>query len=195
MTRVEKTYQQDVLRRRDIVVRGSLQADPFIQNDPQVHLTRWCWATSQKGSGSIPDGVIEIIHLLDPFGSGMALGSTQPLTEMSFFFPVALRPNAGHGLLILEVSRSHTTMQHIRYNSSGRVISSSQRPLPDNTQHSQQTKIHAPRWDLNPRPQTYALDRAATGTGLTEMSKRNISWGSRQPVTGLKNFATFMYRF
>ena len=27
--------------------------------------------------------------------------------------------------------------------SSGRVISSSQRPLPDNTQHSQQTNIHA----------------------------------------------------
>ena len=27
--------------------------------------------------------------------------------------------------------------------SSGRVISSSQRPLPDNTQHSQQTKVHA----------------------------------------------------
>jgi hypothetical protein len=26
-----------------------------------------------------------------------------------FFFFVALRPNAGHGLLILEVSRSHTT--------------------------------------------------------------------------------------
>ena len=25
-----------------------------------------------------------------------------------FFFPVALRPKAGHGLLILEVSRSHT---------------------------------------------------------------------------------------
>jgi hypothetical protein len=28
--------------------------------------------------------------------------------------------------------------------SSGRVISPSQRPLPDNTQHSQQTDIHAP---------------------------------------------------
>jgi hypothetical protein len=26
-----------------------------------------------------------------------------------FFYPVALRPNAGHGLLILEVSRSYTT--------------------------------------------------------------------------------------
>jgi len=31
-----------------------------------------------------------------------------------FFFPVALRPNAGHGLLILEVSRSHTTTYHSR---------------------------------------------------------------------------------
>jgi hypothetical protein len=29
-----------------------------------------------------------------------------------FFFSVALRPNAGHDLLILEVSRSHT-MTHL----------------------------------------------------------------------------------
>ena len=34
-------------------------------------------------------------------------------------------------------------MHHSRQDSSGRVISSSQRPLPDNTQHSQQTDIHA----------------------------------------------------
>jgi len=27
---------------------------------------------------------------------------------------MALRPKAGHGLLILEVSRSHTTTQHSR---------------------------------------------------------------------------------
>ena len=30
------------------------------------------------------------------------------------FPPVALRPNAGHGLLILEVSRSHKTTHHSR---------------------------------------------------------------------------------
>jgi hypothetical protein len=30
------------------------------------------------------------------------------------FFSVALRPNAGHGLLILEVSRPHTTTHHSR---------------------------------------------------------------------------------
>ena len=49
----------------------------------------------------------------------------------------------GQGLLIHEVSRSHTTTHRTRYDSSGRVISSSQRPLPDNIQHSQQADIHA----------------------------------------------------
>jgi len=33
---------------------------------------------------------------------------------VGIFFSVALRPNAGHGLLILEVSRSHTTTHHSR---------------------------------------------------------------------------------
>ena len=60
------------------------------------------------------------------------------------YFPVALRPNADHVLLIHEVSRSHTTKHHSREDSSGREIGSSQRPLLDNTQHSQQTDIHAP---------------------------------------------------
>ena len=49
-----------------------------------------------------------------------------------------------YGAPILDVSRSHTTAHHSREDSSGRVISSSQRPLPDNTRHSQQTNIHAP---------------------------------------------------
>ena len=86
---------------------------------------------------------------------------------------MALRPNVGHGFLIHEVSRSHITTHHSRSGSSGRVISSSQRPLLDNTQHSQQTDIHAPpRAGFEPtisageRTQTYALDRAATGIGI-----------------------------
>jgi hypothetical protein len=45
------------------------------------------------------------------------------------YFLVALRPNGGHGLLILEVSRLHTTMHHSRWDSSERVISSSQTHL------------------------------------------------------------------
>jgi hypothetical protein len=44
--------------------------------------------------------------------------------------------SAGYGLLVYEVSRSHATTRHSRYGPSGRVISSSQRPLPDNTQQT-----------------------------------------------------------
>jgi len=50
--------------------------------------TRWCswlrhWATSRKVAGSIPDGVFGIFHWHNPSGRTMALGMTQPLTEMS----------------------------------------------------------------------------------------------------------------
>jgi hypothetical protein len=40
-------------------------------------------AKSRKVAGSIPDGVIEIFHWHNPSGRTMALGSTQPLTEMN----------------------------------------------------------------------------------------------------------------
>ena len=53
-------------------------------------------------------------------------------------------PPVGQGLPIHEVSRLHTTTHHSRQDCSGRVISPSQRPTTDNTQHSQQTNIHAP---------------------------------------------------
>ena len=56
----------------------------------------------------------------------------------------ATTPPVGHGLLIHEVSRSHTNTHHSRQDSSGRAISSSQRPLPDNTQESQKTDNHVP---------------------------------------------------
>ena len=50
--------------------------------------TRWrSWlrhcATSRKVAGSIPDGVTGIFHWHNPSGRTMALGLTQPLTEMS----------------------------------------------------------------------------------------------------------------
>ena len=50
--------------------------------------TRWhSWlrhcVTSRKVEGSIPDGVIVIIHWRNPSGQTVALGSTHPLTEMS----------------------------------------------------------------------------------------------------------------
>ena len=72
---------------------------------------------------------------------------------LSLFFLLALQPIVGlyfvalwrgYSLLAYELSWSHTTTHHSRQDSSGRVISPSQRPLPDNTRQSQQTNIHAP---------------------------------------------------
>ena len=66
------------------------------------------------------------------------------------------------------------------------MISSSQRPLPGNTQHSQQKNIHAPggirTHNLSRRAaQTYALDRAATGTGKDIVtSPKNNKFSSHQ---------------
>jgi hypothetical protein len=64
--------------------------------------------------------------------------------SMVFFFSLAQQPNAGQGPLMLVVLRSHTITDQSRYDSSGRVISPSQRPLPNNKQHSQETDIHTP---------------------------------------------------
>jgi len=51
---------------------------------------------------------------------------------LSFLFILAQQPPVGQGLLIHDVATSHMT-HHSRYDSSGRLISSSLRPLPDNT--------------------------------------------------------------
>ena len=112
---------------------------------------------------------------------------------------VALRPNAGQGLLILEISGSHTMTHNSRLDSSERVISASQRPLPDNTQHSQQTDIHAPggirthnlSWqaalDIRLRPRghcdrlyfTYTFEKTRTFLNVTFKRKYEI-WPKRE---------------
>ena len=72
-------------------------------------------------------------------------------------------PKTSHDIHILDVSMSHTATHHSQKDFSGWVISSSQRPVPDNTQHSQQTRFHAP---VGFKPTiSAAADRAATGMG------------------------------
>jgi len=60
-----------------------------------------------------------------------------------------------------------------RYDSSGRVISPTQRDLPDNTEYTrtQETHIHAPAGfegtiPASERPQTYALDCIVIGISM-----------------------------
>ena len=84
----------------------------------------------------------------------------------------------------LSLSRlhDHTQTHHTRYDSSGQVIGSTRRPLPDSTQHPQETGIHAPPTGFEPaipvseRSQTHPLDRVATGIGsfLVQVSKMKI---------------------
>ena len=73
--------------------------------------------------------------------------------------------------LIHEVSRSHPSTHHSRYDSSGRVISQTQRHLPDN---SQQTDIHALGGIRTRNPRT----RATADQRLTPRSH----WDRRLPT-------------
>ena len=54
-------------------------------NSQGTAVAQWlrCCATNRKIAGSIPDGVVGIFHCHNPSDRTMALGSTQPLTEMS----------------------------------------------------------------------------------------------------------------
>ena len=76
---------------------------------------------------------------------------------------LAQQPPVGQRLLIRQVSRSHTTPQHSRQDSSPR-----HRYLYLTTHTTLTTdKRPCPRWNLNLQSQqTYALNRAATGTGI-----------------------------
>jgi hypothetical protein len=90
-----------------------------------------------------------------------------------YFFSVALRPNADHGLLILEVFLDHTQ----RRTTVGRTPlgewSARRRDVYLTTHNTHNRQISMPLVGFEPtisageRPQTYASDRMATGTGTT----------------------------
>ena len=70
--------------------RGSwIYPDPLTCQDTctRLHCVTHSWlrhcASSWQVAGSIPDGVIGIFHWCNPSGCTVALGLTQPLTEMS----------------------------------------------------------------------------------------------------------------
>jgi len=75
-------------------------------------------------------------------------------------------PQWARAVLIHEVLKMDTTTHHSRQDSSGRVISSSHSPLPDNTQHSQQTNFHGPGGI-----QTHNLSRRAALGHVTAKSR------------------------
>jgi hypothetical protein len=96
---------------------------------------------------------------------------------LKVFFIIIIFPtqqiNMDQDRLILEVCRSHTITHHSRYDSSGRGIGPSQRPLPDNTQNTR--KRHTCwRWDSNPQSQQ-AIGRRHSLEGVYTYQKLR-SW-------------------
>ena len=103
------------------------------------------------------------------------------LTTCSIYspHPTALWPFTDHGLLIHSVYRSHTQQR----TTVGRVISSSQRPLPDNTQHSQSQLASGCR--------TTPLDHAATKTGTICLTL-SYTFLSREKAINTLKFQIFV---
>jgi len=123
-----------------------------------------CWENCDESYGFMNRG-----EFLDQLMKCSPLKSDD--VPYNFLFAVALRPNAGHGLLILEVSRSH---KNNALQSVGLLWTSDQLVAETSTcQHTTLTtdKHPCPPVGFEPtisageRPQTHALDRAATGTG------------------------------
>ena len=93
-----------------------------------------------------------LLHLVLPFTFNLCFLPRVKRNVLTFSFSVRLiylyvkiyniclfmsrQPPVGQGLLNHEVSRSLTTTHQSRQDSSGQVISSLQRPLPDKTQQS-----------------------------------------------------------
>jgi hypothetical protein len=96
--------------------------------------------------------------------------STRKSRHYYLLFSMALQSSAGY-VLVREVSWSHTTTLHSRYDSSRRVISSSQRPLTTHT-----TSIHAPGEIQNHyRSRRTAVDLRLKPRGHWDRQKQNVS--------------------
>ena len=73
-----------------------------------------CLSTATRGCYENTFAHVKMFSQGSSASRQIALNDLQNGSHVPSFFSVVLRPNAGHGLLILEVSRSHTTTQHSR---------------------------------------------------------------------------------
>ena len=99
--------------------------------------------------------------------------SYTPIKFITFF--MARQPQWAYASSLMR-SRDHSQTHHTQV-CSGRVISPTQTPLPDNTQHSQQKDIHVPSGISQPaseRLQTHTLDGQPLGSALLHSQELTI---------------------
>jgi hypothetical protein len=93
----------------------------------------------------------------------------------------------------------HTQTNHTRQDSSGRVISASQRPVPDkNNNQKRQTSVlpagFEPTVPASEQLQTHALDRAATGIGYDNHTKYKYNmWANFRDLCGKIKWITYYF--
>jgi hypothetical protein len=115
--------------------------------------------------------------LKDQFTSSICLFVFSAIQRIFIVFSTSRKITLASSLF--EVSWSHITRRHSGQDSSGRVINPSHKPLPNDTQQSQQTSIHAPlgfetTTSEVDRLNTYALLRTATGTDISLIKANQI---------------------
>ena len=130
----------------------------------RIYKTRF-QAECNRNDGLLPAHCFNVLHYYAYFPFFFLLWRCDPSRVMASSF--------------LRFSRSQTTTLHSRQDSSGRVISSSQRPLPDNTNAHNKHPCPGgggfePTISAGERPQTYALDRTANGTDYAYYVTINI---------------------
>jgi hypothetical protein len=81
----EKNFKHGCKSDLPLTLLLSVSVIHFLRLRGPLMVAQWLWycATNRKVAGSIPDGVIGIFHWHNPSDRTTALGSTQPLIEMS----------------------------------------------------------------------------------------------------------------
>jgi hypothetical protein len=104
------------------------------------------------------------------------LKQTQYRKLLLFYYYLWLcSPARAMASLFHNVSWSHTMTRHSQLDFSGRVISLLQRPLPDNTQHTQQINIHVPGGiETHDRSRWAAVDLCIRPLGHWDLQYRKL---------------------
>jgi hypothetical protein len=89
------------IRKKNYTYVSTYVVSVFLRWNHNLYIIKYIWYIMRR-------------KLLDNKSFQLIMYHTYVYIHIYILFSVALRPNAGHGLLILEVSRSHTTTHHSR---------------------------------------------------------------------------------
>jgi hypothetical protein len=123
--------------------------------------------------------ILNILYLINAQKEVQKIYADETFCTMLFFFPWRNNHYWARVSSLLRL-HDHTQTHHTRYDSSRRVVNPTQRPLPNNTDHSQESSLRHTGFELaipvSEGPQTHAWDCAATGSGFGQCTpvKPNI---------------------